>query len=168
MGPVEAVKTVLMKKYATFSGRAARSEYWWFVLFSWILSLVIFMPALALSGYFTMLGALSSGDPEIAQAGMAQFSFAWLIVPIIINLALLLPTLAVLVRRLHDRNLSGWWILGFIAVATILSFIPILGQIIVLVMYIGAIVILALPGDASANRFGQNPLDPNQSSAVFS
>jgi len=72
------------------------------------------------------------------------------------------------VRRLHDRNLSGWWILGFFVILVVVSMIPILGIILYLVMMIGGIVILALPGDVGANRFGANPLDPNHSSAVFS
>jgi len=168
MGPMEAVKTVLTKKYATFSGRAARSEYWWFVLFSYVLNLIIYVPCMAASGYFSMTSAALSGDPATMQAAVGQVSWGWMAIPFIFILAMFLPSLAVLVRRLHDRNLSGWWVLGFIVGGTIISFIPLLGIIIYFAMMIGAIVILALPGDVGANRFGANPLDPNQSSAVFS
>jgi len=168
MGPMEAVKNVLTKKYAIFSGRAPRSEYWWFSLFSFVVALIITIPCLAASGYFTMAAAMASGDPEIMQVGIAQFSWGWMLVPGIWNLAIILPSLAVTVRRLHDRNLSGWWILGFIIAVSIVSAIPVIGIIFYLIAVIGGVVILALPGDVGGNRFGANPLDPNHSSAVFS
>ncbi|MEZ5752279.1 MAG: DUF805 domain-containing protein [Paracoccaceae bacterium] len=70
------------QKYVTFDGRAARSEFWWFVLFQLIVNVVA-------SGVF---GSKS-------------------IIALIITLALFLPSLAVGVRRLHDIGKSGWWVL---------------------------------------------------------
>jgi hypothetical protein len=84
VGFVDAVKTCL-RKYATFSGTASRPEYWWFVLFNFLGSLV-----------FSFTGVL-------ALRGL------W-------SLVMLLPGLAVAVRRLHDTSRSAWWLLtAFIA-----------------------------------------------------
>lgn len=80
---VTAVKTVF-KKYATFEGRACRSEYWYFILFIFIASLVLQVVDLAITG------------------GLLYIIFA---------LATLVPCLAVAVRRLHDTDRSGWWYL---------------------------------------------------------
>jgi uncharacterized membrane protein YhaH (DUF805 family) len=73
-----------MRKYATFSGRARRAEYWWFYL-------------------FTIIGSI-----------VTSIIFAPL--NIIFSLAVILPSLAVGVRRLHDTNRSGWWLLAPIGV----------------------------------------------------
>jgi uncharacterized membrane protein YhaH (DUF805 family) len=60
------------------------------------------------------------------------------------------------VRRLHDRDMSGWWYLGFI----VLSNIPLLGILIAL----GYLVLMFLPGTPGPNRFGEDPKDPTQAS----
>jgi len=83
MDPVESVKTCL-KKYFGFKGRARRSEYWWFFLFTFIVSWV-----------FSFLGSLT---PVFTYIGL------------FVSLLLWIPTLAALTRRLHDRNHSGWWV----------------------------------------------------------
>jgi uncharacterized membrane protein YhaH (DUF805 family) len=77
---------VCFSKYATFQGRAARSEYWYFTLFNFIINLIAGVIAGA------SLGALS-------------------VLPMVIMIALFLPGLAVAVRRLHDLDKSGWWFL---------------------------------------------------------
>jgi len=87
MNMIEAVKAVF-SKYATFEGRARRSEYWWFVLFNFIVSVVLAM----------LFGGGGNGF------GGDIFSMIW-------TLATLLPSLAVGARRLHDTNRSGWWLL---------------------------------------------------------
>ncbi|MGV6839696.1 MAG: DUF805 domain-containing protein [Planktomarina sp.] len=84
MSFMEAVKTCL-SKYVTFSGRASRSEFWWFYLFTIIVSVVA--------------GVV---DGAVGTAGL---------VGMIANLALILPTISAGVRRMHDTNRSGWWIL---------------------------------------------------------
>lgn len=88
-----AVKTCF-GKYARFKGRASRSEYWWFSLF---FSLAFCL----LMGVSLIAGLLS---PLLALAGMG--------VVVAAVLAMLLPAFAVTVRRLHDCNLSGWWLLA--------------------------------------------------------
>ncbi len=87
----EAVKTCLTK-YATFRGRAARSEFWYWSLFSCLLSLA----AMAIDQ--AMSGADGAGGSQLASN--------------LVMLATLLPGMAVSVRRLHDVNRSGWWFLA--------------------------------------------------------
>ena len=121
-----AIRSVLTQ-YVGFTGRARRSEYWWFALFTVLVGLVGTGPDRVLG---TTLGATSAGPGSIGVIG------------IIVNLALLLPTLAVAVRRLHDTDRSGWWLL--------IGLVPIVGAIVLLVFF----VMDSTPG---TNRFGANP-----------
>lgn len=84
----QAVKTCLVAKYATFSGRATRSEYWYLVLFGYLLGIII-----------AFIGTLLE-SPEFI-IGLSA----------VLGLASLIPSLAVCVRRLHDTGRSGWWYL---------------------------------------------------------
>ena len=93
MSFVQSVETCL-KKYADFSGRASRSEYWWFFLFN------ILMGAVGSIADVILLGAV------VGSTGIIQS---------LVTLGLLLPGLAVGARRLHDINKSGWWQLLWIA-----------------------------------------------------
>ncbi|SDQ77182.1 DUF805 domain-containing protein [Pseudovibrio sp. Tun.PSC04-5.I4] len=105
----EAVRTCF-KKYALFSGRAPRSEYWWWALFVFIVLTIshvidnfVIAPILGLP-----MGSIQDGAPLSS----------------ILSIALLLPNIAVAVRRLHDINRSGFWL--FIVL------IPILGALLLL------------------------------------
>lgn len=120
MGPITAVGSVL-RQYARFSGRARRSEYWWWTLFT----LAVF----AVTGLID-----SAGDSTAFEGGGPVSGVA--------TLALVLPNLAVEVRRLHDTDRRGWWVL--------LSFLPILGWIVLLVFYV-------MRGTGGPNRFGPSP-----------
>ena len=114
---INSIKTCY-KKYFTFSGRASRSEFWWWQLYLLITYLVI----VAIMSVFGFLVMSYTWNPH---------HYVGLLIPWIINiicLSLLLPTLAVSIRRLHDSNKSGWWFF--------LGFIPIVGQIILLVFYL--------------------------------
>lgn len=88
MGFGEAVRSVF-SKYFQFSGRSRRSEYWYFVLFTLIVSIVLAIVDAA---------AFNSGPEDIGPLGG------------IFTLATVIPGLAVSVRRLHDINRTGWWI----------------------------------------------------------
>jgi uncharacterized membrane protein YhaH (DUF805 family) len=129
----EAVKSVYAK-YATFSGRAARSEYWWFALFSLIAAIVIMV----------VEGALGLGQGSM-QSGGGGFSASYNggILSIIWSLGNIIPSLAVGVRRLHDTDRSGWWLL--------IALVPIIGAIVLIVFFCSR-------GTAAANRFGDDPL----------
>lgn len=119
----------VIKKYADFSGRARRTEYWMFVLINAIIGLIL----LAIDHVLGLAPAISPGFATFFNIGLLSGIY---------TLALLLPSLAVQCRRLHDTDRSGWWIL--------LSLIPIIGSIIVLVFVIQ-------PGSPGSNRFGPDP-----------
>jgi len=114
-----AVKTCL-NKYATFSGRAQRSEYWWFYLFVLIVATVLSVVDIAI---FNM--------PDTSPLAS------------IFTLAILLPILGAGVRRLHDLDKSGWWIL--------IGLVPLIGFIVLIVWF-------ASKGTDGDNRFGSDPL----------
>lgn len=93
----ESIRTCL-QNYGTFSGRAKRSEFWWFYLFCIIVNIVLYLP------FLLLLSASSSGESGGLVVITWLFGAAW----IIVNLALIIPQLAVGCRRLHDRGMSGW------------------------------------------------------------
>ena len=114
----EALKTSLVDKYATFSGRATRSEYWYVVLFGYLLALLI-----------VLLGMMVD-SPELI-IGLSS----------VLSLILLVPGLAVCIRRLHDTGRSGWWYL------------------LVLIPYIGAFALLIIfcLKSSEDNKYGPKP-----------
>lgn len=113
----------VLKKYAVFEGRAGRREYWMFVLFSFIVSIVV-----AIIG--SVLGAI------------VHLSIFGTIISWAYSLAVLLPSLAVGVRRLHDTGREGWWML--------ICLIPFIGAIIF-------IVFMVLESQPVSNKYGPNP-----------
>ena len=119
----------VIKKYAVFSGRARRKEYWMFQLVNMMIFLVL---AAGL-----VLPALEKGQRR-APALTAGFSFLLLFA---YALAMVIPSLAVSVRRLHDTALSGWWVL--------IGLIP-LGGLVLLVFHL-------LDSNPGPNRYGPNP-----------
>lgn len=119
------------KKYFAFQGRAGRSEFWFYMLFYVIIIFALNILAAVLGGT----------NPD---TGVRTPNFAIQAVALLVQLGLLLPTLGVGVRRLHDTNRSGWWIL--------ISLVPFIGGIILIVFY----VMDSTPGP---NQFGPNPRD---------
>ena len=96
MNMSQAVSTVLLKKYATFNGRAGLSEYWWFILFLTLGNLVFS----GLDSYLgTTAGFMYQGNIEIKTSLFNG----------IFSLLTFIPSIAVAARRLHDVNKSGWW-----------------------------------------------------------
>ncbi|MGN6425395.1 MAG: DUF805 domain-containing protein [Leifsonia sp.] len=126
--PFSAAFARFWRKYADFHGRASRSEYWWWVLFSGAVGIAI--EAI----YVPSLLARPRGGGFHLDAGIvvaAVLALAW-------GLATIVPTLALVWRRLHDANLSGaFWLL---------SFVPLVGWIAVLVLTL-------LPADPAGARF---------------
>lgn len=118
----EAVSTC-WKKYGDFDGRAQRPEFWWWILFVTLLQI-------AASIVLTLLLVIFQNAGFLQWLGVLIF--------MVVLLAVILPSIAVSVRRLHDRDLSGWWYL--------LGFVP-FGNIVLLVWYV-------LPGTPGPNRFG--------------
>lgn len=112
----------VLKKYAVFSGRARRKEYWFFVLFNIIISIVLAV----------IDGVTGSFSPE---AGVGLLGGIY-------TLAVLIPSIAVSVRRLHDTGRSGWWLL--------IALVPLIGAIVLLVFMVQD----SKPGQ---NQYGANP-----------
>jgi uncharacterized membrane protein YhaH (DUF805 family) len=121
-------KKVVLKNYANFQGRARRSEYWYYALFNVILILPFYVIA--------MIGLVSEITALSIIGGLGY---------IVILLGTFIPSLAAVVRRLHDVGRSGWYY--FIAL------IPIAGPIILLVW-------LFTEGNSGANEYGDDPKNP--------
>ncbi|MFS2174554.1 DUF805 domain-containing protein [Rhizobium pisi] len=147
MGFTEAVRTVFKHKYATFSGRASRSEYWWSYLF-YFLVMVVYIVV-----FGALIGAFSGAD------GPSSLLVAFLVIGGLLMLAAFLPAITVQVRRFHDRNISGWWYLALF----IGSFVPYVG----IIPGIAILVISVLRGTDGPNKFGQDPLRPEARAEVF-
>ncbi|MEK7511677.1 MAG: DUF805 domain-containing protein [Patescibacteria group bacterium] len=107
----------VLKKYAVFKGRATRSEYWFFVLFNFIISIVLGIVAALIGDNFNIIGMLY-------------------------GLAVLIPGIAVSVRRLHDVGKSGWMLF--------LSLIPIIG-------FIWLLVLMVTGSNEGENKYGPKP-----------
>jgi uncharacterized membrane protein YhaH (DUF805 family) len=116
MGFQEAIQAVL-NKYSDFSGRARRSEYWWW-------SLALFLVYIVAIVIFEIVKALG------------------IILYIIVVAAALVPSLAVGVRRLHDTNKTGWFLL--------IGLVPFVGGLILLVLF-------CIDSDAGPNQYGPSP-----------
>lgn len=112
----------VLKQYATFSGRARRKEYWYFLLFHIIITTVLF--------------AIDDNTGNLAADGEIGLLSG------LYTLAVLIPGLAVSVRRLHDTDRSGWWVL--------IGLIPLVGAIVLLVFALQ-------DGTPGQNRFGPSP-----------
>lgn len=107
--------SVIRNKYADFNGRARRTEYWYFVLFNFLVA--------------TAVGLV------VGLIGLDWLSYIY-------SLALLVPGIAIGVRRLHDIGKSGWWLL--------ISFIPLIGAI-------WLIILLVKEGNQGSNAYGPDP-----------
>ncbi len=139
MNLMTAVKTCI-GKYATFSGRAQRSEFWWFVLFAWLGTIILSMVDSTLFGT-----VVTTSNGFSASTNTPIFSG-------IFSLAILIPSIAVGIRRMHDTDRSGWWM--FIVLVPILGFI----------LYI---VWQASKGTHGQNRFGNDPLGGSNDGGDF-
>ena len=118
----QAVQSVF-SNYAKFRGRAARSEFWWFQLF------------IVLGGIVAAVLDLLANSNVLGGEPLATLFY----------LATIIPDLAVSVRRLHDTDSSGWWLL--------LGLVPLIGMIVLIVWW-------CLEGSKGYNRFGADPLQP--------
>lgn len=121
----------VLKNYATFSGRARRKEYWMFFLISALISIVL-----------TLLDILLGTYSMEYEAGLFSGLYSLLI---------LIPSIAVVVRRLHDTDRSGWWIL--------ISLIPLIGVIVLFVF-------ICLDSQPGTNRFGANPKEASHNTSL--
>ena len=120
-----------LKKYAVFAGRARRKEFWFFMLFNTLVTVALAMIDLWTGTY----------DEDV---GLGVLSGLYAV-------AMIVPGIAVTVRRLHDTDRSGWWYL--------LLFIPVIGALVILVF-------MLLDGTPGSNRFGPNPKEGSSPGAL--
>ena len=111
-----------LRKYAVFGGRSRRKEYWFFVLFVVVISTVL-----------TSVDGLIGAYDRSTGVGLLSAIF---------SLAILIPSISVSVRRLHDIDRTGWWVL--------ISLVPLVGWIVLLVFHVQ-------DGTPGTNRYGPNP-----------
>lgn len=142
MSFIESIRTVL-SKYAAFSGRARRSEYWWYTLAYGIVMTVLYSVLIVpgLTEYMAALTEAAANPTGTVPAAPGSLTTGYVIFSLV-ALALLLPTLGVTVRRLHDTNRSGYWVFLH------------------LVVFVGQIVLIAFAAQAGTpgeNRFGADP-----------
>lgn len=100
----ESIRTCF-SKYATFTGRASRAEFWWFYLFVAIINLILVLPYYGLA-----IGASLVTDSSVATVLLIA-STVWLLIWMAASIALLIPFIATGCRRLHDSGKSGWLLL---------------------------------------------------------
>ncbi len=125
-----------LRKYADFTGRARRMEFWLFWLFL-IGVEIVFSILIGMVGGSMM----AMGDPNGFAAMSGPAMGLWIIYGLVM-LALLIPSLAVAIRRLHDTNRTGWWVL--------LALIPFLGALVLIIFYL-------LDGTPGPNKYGPDP-----------
>ena len=111
-----AVNTCFLERYADFNGRSGRAEYWWFFLFNFVIAVVLNVLG-AVAGIFAILAGL-------------------------VSLALLIPSIAVAIRRMHDIGKSGWWVL--------IGLVPIIGFLVLIYFFVQE-------GEAKTNDWGPEP-----------
>ena len=112
----------VFKQYVDFSGRARRTEYWMFQLFNYLIMFVIIL----------FLGMLNLIENQFVIFSLVIYFF----------IGVFIPSLSVRVRRLHDINKSGWWVL--------ISLVPYLGSIILLIF-------MLIEGTTGDNKYGPDP-----------
>lgn len=122
----------VLKKYAQFSGRSRRKEFWFFTLISSLLSI-----------------ALSVADNVL---GLPSFGDGYGLLAALYSLFIFIPNIAVIVRRLHDQDRTGWWAL--------IMLVPIVGIFVLLYF-------MVQNSQKGTNRFGGNPKENEHEQAVF-
>ena len=160
-----------LKRYFEFSGRSRRMEYWMFFLFQVLLWIALTILAGVIAGGAGLLAG-ASGEAGTNMVGVLLSMGIIGILMLVVWLGLLVPAIAVAVRRLHDTNRSGFWlflaiapyILGYIIVimgaASESTGLAAVGGLISLLGLIGGIVLLVfmfLPGTVGPNRYGPDP-----------
>ena len=127
----------VLKKYAEFNGRARRKEFWMFCLISCIVGIVLSIIDAVLGFQVTFY----TFDPDSIQTPLQSG-----VLNAIYSLAILIPSIAVTVRRLHDIDRTGWWVL--------MNLVCCVGWIVLLVFQV-------TPGTEGDNKYGPDPLNTN-------
>lgn len=161
MGFGEAVRRCL-RGWITFSGRAPRSEYWWFALFQILVWIAIGLIFALLGGGAVMMGG----------GGFGGGIMLVLILLAPLGIFLFIASISATVRRLHDRNMSGWWYGGFFALNAAQGAVTgaegtggggvgIVLSLLVFAASIAIFVLMLLRGTQGPNSYGPDPLNPH-------
>ncbi|HEV2864980.1 MAG TPA: DUF805 domain-containing protein [Allosphingosinicella sp.] len=159
-----------LRRYAEFSGRSRRMEFWMWVVFQFLI-VIGFVVLMMILGGAAILGAGSNPGAMVAAGGAVLVLY---LLYALVSLALFIPSLAVTIRRLHDTDRSGWWVMLFwgpYLLSIVLTFALAAGSsdpttlgavnlILGLMMLVGGIVLLVflfLEGTRGPNRFGADP-----------
>ncbi len=134
----QSIKSVF-SKYATFSGRASRSEYWWFVFFNAVIGAILGAAAIPFPLTAGIIDTINS-NPDSIYVMMGQTTCGKILY--IYSLAVFLPSLAVSVRRLHDTGKGGGWIF--------INLVPVIGSLWYLIL-------MLIGSQKWVNRFGPMP-----------
>ena len=147
------------RRYAEFSGRSRRNEYWMFMLLVVIIEAVL-LGLMFGAGFsaFAALGGATAVDRTAGLSGIGPLLWIVGIVLVVWGLATIIPSIALAVRRLHDRNMSGWYLVGLFVAVLILSRLGSIGSLLTFVVEIGWLVLMALPGTQGPNKYGPDPL----------
>jgi uncharacterized membrane protein YhaH (DUF805 family) len=171
-----------LKRYADFSGRSRRMEFWMWQLFQLLVYVLVVVLAMALGGGALMMMG-SGGDP----ASLMAAGGAMMIVIMLYSLyclAVLIPSIAVAVRRLHDTDRTGWWVLAPLAPYVVMIVagamvaaspdsaaaaggIVLVSMVAVVVLALVLLVFYFLEGTKGPNRYGPDPKAPD-TGQVFS
>lgn len=157
-----------LKRYAEFSGRSRRMEYWMWFVFQFLVGIAFSVILMAVGGA-AMVGA-SANSPGALMAAGGGILIVWALWALF-GLAMIIPGIAVAVRRLHDTNRSGWWLLApagayfimwiglFMAASgsAIGRLLMTVGGIGGVVLAITLLVFMFLDGTPGTNRYGADP-----------
>lgn len=145
----------VLKKYAVFNGRASRKEFWMFFLFNLI---------------FSVVAGILDGVIRITPLYVSSNGTVYGFIKTLYTLGVFIPTIAVVVRRLHDTNHSGWWILSFLTPALLLipftiihvssSTLKILLMVITAIFFLITLIylyFLTKDSISGSNEYGPNP-----------
>lgn len=152
-----------LKRYAEFSGRSRRMEYWMFTLFLIVMWVVLFGLFMVMAGSI-LLSAFSGSPTGVFAAGGTAMILGALMC--ILWLALLIPSLAVGVRRLHDTERSGWWLGGYLILVVVSNVLrsstgsaglSMVLSLVTLVYAIALLVFMFLEGTKGPNKYGPDP-----------
>ena len=167
-----------LKRYADFSGRSRRMEFWMWQLFQIIVYFVVIILVMMAGG-----GAMMTGDPSALAAAGGGIMIVIMLYGLYC-LAVIIPSIAVAVRRLHDTNRSGWWVLGpivpyFLMIvlgmmamgspdsAGLIGIIALLCMLAALGLALTLLVFYVLEGTKGPNQYGPDPKAPD-AGQVFS
>lgn len=161
-----------LKRYADFGGRSRRMEFWMFQLFLALLGFAAVIVMMVI-GFGAIGVASGNGNAANGLAGLFASLGILVVVFVIAGLALFIPSLAVQVRRLHDTNRSGWWLMiyfgpylisilvnvagatqssmAIVGLGGVLSLLSLIGWVVLIVFY-------CLPGTNGPNDYGSDPL----------